>query len=165
MPITIARLAHGRLSARWINQVLESIETALNGVFTGTLPIATSDVTGLDAAIAAKAPLASPTFSGTATVAALKGTVQALAAAGAVNLTTLTTTIASAGAIALTLADGVAGQLKTISMITDGGDATLTPANLQGGSTITFNDVGDTVLLQFIGTKWVILANNGATVA
>lgn len=95
----------------------------------------------------------------------LAGTPQALAAAGAVNLTTLCTTIASAGAIALTLADGAAGQLKVIGMITDGGDATLTPANLRAGTTITFNDVGDAVLLAFLGGEWNIVANTGATVA
>lgn len=97
--------------------------------------------------------------------AALVGSVQALAAAGAVNLTTRTTTIATSGAIALTLADGVSGQEKVISMITDGGDATLTPAHMQGGTTITFNDVGDTVTLVFVGTKWAIIGNTGASVA
>lgn len=95
----------------------------------------------------------------------LESTVQALTAAGAVSIATLLTTIASAGAIALTLANGTAGQVKIITMITDGGDATLTPANLQGGTTITFNDVGDTVTLVFNGTKWVVMANNGATLA
>jgi hypothetical protein len=94
-----------------------------------------------------------------------KGGIQALTAAGAVNLTTLTTTIASAGAIALTLADGSPGQVKIISMITDGGDATLTPTNLQGGTTLTFGDVGDTVTLVFVGTKWAIIGNTGATLA
>ena len=97
--------------------------------------------------------------------ATLESTVQALTAAGAVSIATLVTTIASAGAIALTLANGTAGQVKIITMITDGGDATLTPANLQGGTTLTFNDVGDTVTLVFNGTKWVVMANNGATLA
>lgn len=111
--------------------------------------------------------LTSPTITGATQTGTnvLTGAIQALAAAGAVNLTTLITTIASAGAIALTLADGAAGQIKVISMITDGGDATLMPANMQGGTTITFNDVGDTVTLVFVGTKWAIIGNTGATVA
>lgn len=110
--------------------------------------------------------ISNPTITGTLTLTGkLVGTPQALTAAGAVNLTSLVTTIASAGAIALTLADGVAGQAKVISMITDGGDATLTVANLQGGTTLTFNDVGDTVALVFVGTKWAIISNNGATLA
>lgn len=111
--------------------------------------------------------LTSPTITGGTLTGTnvLTGSVQALTAAGAVNITTLVTTIASAGAIALTLADGAAGQIKVISMITDGGDATLTPTNMQGGTTITFNDVGDTVTLVFVGTKWAIIGNTGATVA
>lgn len=94
------------------------------------------------------------------------GTPQALAAAGAVNLTTLTTTISSVGAIALTLADGTNGQIKTIVMLVDGGDATLTPTTKTGFSTVTFNDVGDGVILQFFTTQgWICIANNGATLA
>lgn len=94
------------------------------------------------------------------------GTVQTLAAAGAVNLTTLVTRIDSAGAIALTLADGVSGQVKYIVMGTDGGDATLTPTTKTGYTTITFNDAGDGVTLVFIATKgWIVVGNNGATLA
>lgn len=94
------------------------------------------------------------------------GGVQTLAAAGAVNLTTLVTRIDSAGAIALTLADGTNGQVKYIVMGTDGGDATLTPTTKTGFSTITFNDAGDGVTLVFITTKgWIVVGNNGATLA
>jgi hypothetical protein len=94
------------------------------------------------------------------------GGVQTLAAAGAVNLTTLITRIDSAGAIALTLADGTNGQVKIIVMGTAGGDATLTPTTKTGYSTITFNDAGDGVTLVFIFTKgWIVAGNNGATLA
>jgi len=97
---------------------------------------------------------------------AFVGGVQTLAAAGAVNLTTLTTRVDSAGAIALTLADGTNGQMKIIVMGTDGGDATLTPTTKTGYSTITFNDAGDGVTLMFITTKgWIVCGNNGATLA
>ena len=61
---------------------------------------------------------------------AFDSTAQALTAAGAVNITTAVTTIASSAAIALTLPNGGAGQIKIITMITDGGTATLTPATL-----------------------------------
>ena len=68
--------------------------------------------------------------------------------------TALTTT----GAAAVTLADGARlGQLKKISMIVDAGDATLTPANLNGGTTIVFADVGDTALLRWDGTGWTAI--------
>lgn len=97
---------------------------------------------------------------------AVVGSVQTLAAAGAVDLITLTTRIDSAGAIALTLADGTNGQVKNIVMGTDGGDATLTPTTKTGFSTITFNDAGDGVTLVFITTKgWIVTGNNGATLA
>ncbi len=93
------------------------------------------------------------------------GTPQALTAAGAVNLTTLVTTVASSGAISITLADGHESQLKIISFITDGGDVTLAPTNWRGGSTsIVFNDAGDAVLLCFCAAKWSVVANFGCTI-
>lgn len=86
--------------------------------------------------------------------------------AGAINPDTLVTSLVTTGANALTLALGeVQGQIKIITMTTDGGDGTLTPAGLTGGTTITFNDVGDSVILLFLGTTWRILSNFGATVA
>lgn len=110
------------------------------------------------------------TFTGTQTFAgAVVGSVQALSGPGAVNVTTLTTAFTSTGAgDALTLADGVAGQLKAIVYVAEaaGGDTgVLTPANFGNGTTITFNAVGESVLLQFLGTDWWIVSNNGATVA
>lgn len=95
----------------------------------------------------------------------LIGGVQTLTGAGAVNLTTLVTSVVTTGANALTLADGTVGQVKIISMVTDGGDGTLTPTNFANGTTITFNDVGDTVMLVFVGTKWALVSNTGATIA
>jgi len=85
--------------------------------------------------------------------------------AGAISLTTLHTNVVTTGADALTLADGSAGQIKMITMITDGGDGTLTPTNLTPGSTITFNDAGDSVILIFTNSAWHILANQGCTLA
>lgn len=90
---------------------------------------------------------------------------QAVTAAGAINLTTGLTTVATSGAIALTLADGAAEQRKTILMITDGGDATITPAHFANGSTITMNDVFDCVELLFTNSKWYLTSNVGATIA
>jgi hypothetical protein len=97
---------------------------------------------------------------------------QALSGAGAVNLTTLITNVTSTGANALTLANGTSGQIKIIRMVVDGGDATLTPTTKTGFSTITFNDVGDTVVLQYVTTLgWMLISNigqagtGGATVA
>ena len=85
---------------------------------------------------------------------------------GAVNLTTAVTTLASTGAYAITLAAGAVGQIKIITMITDGGDVTLTPSTLAGSNTtITFNDVGDTVQLCYVNSSWIVLGSNGVTFA
>ncbi len=114
------------------------------------------------------ASLASPTFTGTITQSGIvvQGTPQALSGAGAVNLTTAVTKLTTTGANALTLANGADGQIKTIMMIVDGGDGTLTPTTKTGYSTITFNDVGDIVVLQYFTTVgWLIVSNTGATVA
>ncbi len=91
---------------------------------------------------------------------------QSLSGAGAIDITTFYTAWTSTGADAGTLADGaMKGQLKKIRLVVDGGDATLTPNNASGFTTITFNDANDEVLLGFNGTAWVCLENNGATLA
>ena len=93
-------------------------------------------------------------------------TPQALAAAGAVSITTTLTTIASSGVIALTIPDGIQGQIKVIVFITDGGTATLTPATMNDGTTLAFADVGDSAILMWIGASgWQVIsmAGTGAT--
>lgn len=65
---------------------------------------------------------------------------------------------------ALTLANGTAGQLLTIILVTDGGgDGTLTPTTMTGFATIVFADAGDTVTLLYIdGTVgWIIVGTTG----
>jgi len=89
-------------------------------------------------------------------------TPQALTAAGAVSITTTVTTVASSGAIALTIADGIQGQIKVIVFITDGGDATLTPATMNDGTTLTFADAGDSAILMWIGASgWQVIGIGG----
>ena len=93
-------------------------------------------------------------------------TVQALSGAGAVSLNTLHTALTTTGAQAQTLANGVNRQIKTITMVADGGDGTLTPATFANGSTITFNDVGDSVMLIYNTTGgWALISNTGCTIA
>jgi len=78
------------------------------------------------------------------------------------ELTTITTT----GAASPTLADGIEGQRRKITMITDGGDATLSPTSTPANYTsIVFNDVGDTVDLLFTGGVWIIAGNYGPTIS
>ena len=98
---------------------------------------------------------------------AFDSTAQALTAAGAVYVTTAVTTIASSAAIALTLANGSAGQIKIITMITDGGTATLTPTTLNGYTTIAFDTDGDSCILYYAGATpgWCVIANQGCVLA
>lgn len=100
-----------------------------------------------------------------ANVSDLRATPQTLTGAGAVNLTTRVTWIVTTGADALTLADGVEGQEKFIVMKTDGGDGTLTPTSFANGSTITFNDVGDSVHLLFTNASWHLMGSQGVAIA
>ena len=95
------------------------------------------------------------------------GTVTTRSGAGAVPITAATVQISTgAGAAALTLANGTAGQMLTLVMTVDGGgDATLTPTTKTGFSTTVFGDVGDAVVLQYFTTLgWMVVSNNGATV-
>ena len=89
---------------------------------------------------------------------------QAITAAGAVNLTTAVTTVATSGAIALTLANGAVGQVKIICMTTDGGTATLTPTTLNGYATVAFDTAGDCCILIYNSTGgWSIISSQGCT--
>ena len=94
------------------------------------------------------------------------GTVQALSGAGGISVDTLITEVTSTGTDALTLADGVAGQMKIITMVVDGGDATLTPTTFADGSTAVFDAVGDSLFLVYHNTiGWKKIANSGTTIA
>jgi len=102
--------------------------------------------------------------------ATITGSTEALAGAGAAGLTSLITevTAANTGDV-VTLADGSAGQIKIISMVGEaaGTDTVVvTPATFAGGSTVTLDTVGESVTLYYNATiGWVLVANNGGTVA
>jgi hypothetical protein len=98
---------------------------------------------------------------------AIRGGVQSLSGAGAVDLTNLVTELTTTGADALTLADGTtSGQVKIINMIVDGGDGTLTPVTFANGTTITFDAVGESATLVWNSTVgWVASSTQGATIA
>ena len=93
--------------------------------------------------------------------------VQTLTGSGSTGVISLTETvtllITTGGSQAFSLADGVEGQIKIISMKTDGGSGIVTPANFVNGTTITFDDVEDTVTLLYQSTGWVALARQNAT--
>lgn len=128
---------------------------------TMTFPTTSASIARTDAA---QTFTGNQTFSG----AFIQG-VQALSGPGAVNITQPVTKFTStATGNALTLADGVEGQLKTIVYVAEaaGGDTgILTPTNLGAGTTITFNAVGDACVLQFLGTEWWAISLRGAVLA
>lgn len=128
---------------------------------TMTFPGTSATVARTDAA---QTFIGNQTFSG-----AIIGSIQNLSGPGAVNVTTGTTAFTSTGTgDALTLADGVAGQFKTIIYVAEAAGAdtgVLTPSNFGNGTTVTFTAVGDSVQLQFVGTKWWVIASRGVTIA
>jgi len=97
------------------------------------------------------------------------GAVQTITSSGAVSLNTLVTVLnSSSGVQSLTLAAGVAGQLKIITMGTAGNASTMTVANgnLAGMSTsIVWDAVGEGVTLLYNGAKWVVVGNFGVTIS
>ena len=89
--------------------------------------------------------------------------VQNISGPGAISLTTGVTFITTTGTDAYTLADGVEGQFKIIIMKVDGGNATITPDNLVGWTSIRFDAVIDNVQLLYGSTGWNIIALQQAT--
>ena len=83
------------------------------------------------------------------------------------NTTQLATELTSTGgAQALTLANGTAGQIKTIVHGVDGGSMVLTPTTKTGFTTITFTNAGEGVTLQYFTTRgWMIVGLFGAVAA
>lgn len=86
--------------------------------------------------------------------------------AGAISVNKTITHLVTTGANALTLAAPDSdGRLKTIVMKTDGGDGTLTVTNGAGFTTVTFNDVGDSITFLCTDSKWYIFSQYGVTIA
>ena len=96
---------------------------------------------------------------------------QALTGAGAADVTSMvtafTTDTDNSGNNAVTLANGIAGQLKVLytKVETSSGQTTVvTPVTLAGYTTITFDAVGDSALLYYSTLGWVMVGGN-ATIA
>lgn len=94
--------------------------------------------------------------------------IQTIAAGGTTTVADLTKSLisvdADAGGDIVTLADGTIGQIITFACVSATGVLTLTPANLAGGTSVTMNAAGETVILQFVDTSWYIMGGNAHTV-
>jgi len=150
------------------------IATFLGTPSSANLRAAVTDETGTGALVFATSPTLVTPVLGVATATSIAtgpifGTIQSLSGPGAVNITSLATAFTSTGTgNALTLADGAQGQLKTIIYVAEaasGDTGVLTPTNLGSATTITFNNIGDSVTLQFAGTDWWVVGFRGAVVA
>lgn len=91
-------------------------------------------------------------------------------AASVATIVTEVTTNGDSDLDNVTLADGSTGQVKHIYLNTEGnvGDTwKITPANLAGGTQITFadtNQLGEGATLIFDGTSWYITNNEGGAI-
>lgn len=96
----------------------------------------------------------------------LSGTPQTISAAGsAISISTNVTKITSPdNSGTITIADGVDGQIKTIIMVSNNGNHTLSITSNIGHSSIAFNSAGDTATLMFMGTVWYFIGGT-ATVS
>ena len=86
----------------------------------------------------------------------------------AIDVTSAVTEIDATSATApVTLADGSNGQLKIILNVSSSGTnaITITPSNLRGGTTITLNAPGESVMCIFKNSNWNVIAGNGYVLA
>ena len=104
---------------------------------------------------------------GTLTANGLINGVQTLTGSGSTEVISLTETVTqliTTGTQNFSLANGTEGQIKIITLKTDGGNATVTPASFLNGTSITFDAVEDTMTLLYQSTGWVVLAQQNTTV-
>ena len=97
------------------------------------------------------------------------GGVQDIAAGGTTTVAVLTNQVFTVGADAggdiVTLANGTAGQIVYFICEDEAGTTTITPATFNGGTSITFNALGDTVTLIYTtGTGWSIVGGNSYSI-
>lgn len=139
--------------------IIAGYHQTAGGGYIGISPVSQDNLTLFDTAIELDGNARSVKIAG-----GIVGSVQTISGPGAINVTSLHTAITTTGADAYTLANGVAGQVKIISMAVDGGDATITPTTFANGSTITFEDVNDCITLIYTANGWLSIANQGSPV-
>ena len=92
-------------------------------------------------------------------------TVQQLSGPGAIDVTSLITEITTTGADAYTFANGTLGQLKIILMAVNGGVGTVTPTSISGGTTLTFDAVGESITMVYTSVGWIRTAGAAGVLA
>lgn len=154
-----------------IKEIIDTVNALTTSITTATLTVSGTATIGTVSATTVTGTTITGTnitASTSLTTNALFFGTQAISGPGALSLTKPLSVITTTGADAFTLANGSAdGQVKMIVLAVDGGDATITPTNLAGFTTITLNDAGDGVTLVWStsNTNWFVVGNNGATLA
>ena len=97
----------------------------------------------------------------------LSQTAQSATGTSTADLTKAVTELTlSSGSDAASLANGTVGQIKIFVVVGGSGSCVLTPTTLNGGTTITFNGIGDAVTLLYVATVgWTVIGSNSVVVA
>jgi hypothetical protein len=99
----------------------------------------------------------------------LNNSKESIGDGSAANTAVTSSYFSTTGSWTATLAAGIEGQTKVLSMYADGGDMVVTVTNAgwktSGTGTITFNDIGDACTLRYINSKWFCIGNNGCSFA
>ena len=87
--------------------------------------------------------------------------------AGAVSIDKPVTFLSnSSGVEALTIANGTAGQIKILVMTVKGGTSMRFTGQsnmlFAGGTTLTFDAVGETAILMYVNSKWTLISGSAA---
>lgn len=82
-------------------------------------------------------------------------------------VSTIVTDATGAAADEVTVGDGTKGQIKIFTLKTDGETTgcEIKPTNFANGTQVLLEDVGDSVMLIFDGTNWVLIGNIGGTIS
>ena len=89
--------------------------------------------------------------------------VENVTGGGALSVSKSVSFISTTGVESYSLANGVEGQQKIIIMKADGGNATVTPDNLVGYTSVRLTDVNNSFHLLYGSTGWNIIALQQAT--
>lgn len=160
--------AQGTIAGNAIN-----LETTDGGILLNADGAANGDI-GVDAAddltlTAGGNLVTTVTGSLTLTGSLVYGGVQDIAAGGTSTAVVLTNQVVTVGADAggdiVTIADGTAGQILYLVCNDATGTTTITPATFNGGTSITFNALGDSVTLVYTtATGWSIVGGNSYSI-
>ena len=93
---------------------------------------------------------------------------ETIAAGGTTTALDLTKTLhhidADAGGDIFTLAAGTTGQVMIVTMESATGVATVTPVAMAGGTSVTMNAAGESVIFVYQDSQWYIAGGNAYTV-